>query len=68
MFKVLCKISKDLNITWWIAGGAALGWERHKGLIPWDDDIDVHIISGDISKLDNFIRDDLVLVYCHSSG
>ena len=38
------------NIKYWVDGGTFLGTIRHKGIIPWDDDLDIGILSKDIRK------------------
>lgn len=41
--KKIVKILKKLNIEYVAEGGTILGALRHKGFIPWDDDIDLFL-------------------------
>ena len=35
------KVCKEHNLRYYIMAGTMLGAVRHKGFIPWDDDLDI---------------------------
>ena len=51
MFKVLYEVCKKNDLKIFAAYGTELGLIRHKGYIPWDDDIDLYMLRSDYEKL-----------------
>ena len=56
IFKDFIKICEENNITYFIYGGSLLGTIRHRGFIPWDDDIDVIMFRKDFDKLNEIMK------------
>ncbi len=44
-------VSEQYHLQYYLSGGSVIGAVRHKGFIPWDDDIDVHMPRADYEKL-----------------
>lgn len=51
MLDKLLTVCKKHNIKIFASGGTMLGAVRHKGFIPWDDDIDMMMFREDYEKL-----------------
>lgn len=57
ILKNFIKVCDKNKLTYWLYAGTALGAARHKGFIPWDDDIDVIMPRPDYEKLINLCRE-----------
>jgi lipopolysaccharide cholinephosphotransferase len=45
------QLCRENNIRYYLTGGTAIGAMRHKGFIPWDDDIDIFVTIEEYEKL-----------------
>ena len=50
IFKDFIELCEKHNLTYFAAYGTVLGAIRHKGFIPWDDDIDLFMFREDYEK------------------
>ena len=53
------KICRKHNITYWLDFGTLLGAIRHKGFIPWDDDLDISVMRKDYKRLRKALQKEL---------
>ena len=59
------KVCDDNNIDYCLLGGSALGAVRHKGFIPWDDDIDILMMREDYDRFLSGYKDSIFEVIDH---
>lgn len=45
------RVCEENDLKYYLIGGSLIGAIRHKGCIPWDDDLDVVMLKDDFQKL-----------------
>ena len=60
LLSIFDAVCKKHNLTYWLDSGTLLGAYRHKGFIPWDDDMDVAMLREDFNRLNAILEKELV--------
>lgn len=61
----LDRVCREIGVGYFVCGGTMLGYMRHEGFIPWDDDVDVAMLRADYDKFlaeaDKYLGDEFFL-------
>jgi len=72
MMKDIDTICQNNQISYLLSSGSALGAIRHKGFIPWDDDLDIAMSAEDFDRfvkvLKNELPNDKYLFHCYQNN
>ena len=56
LLKEIDAFCKEHSITYYCAGGTVIGAARHRGFIPWDDDIDIYMTRENFFAFDEALK------------
>ncbi len=60
LFRLFCEIDticKENDLDYYMAGGTLIGVLRHKGFVPWDDDMDIMMPRSSWEKLTKIYKE-----------
>ena len=68
IFSEFIRICEKHNLEYRVMAGTLLGAVRHKGFIPWDDDIDVVMMREDYDRFAEICKDELNPAYFYQNS
>ena len=57
--EIFARLCKKHGLKWWANWGTLLGANRHRGFVPWDDDIDLVMLRTDYERFLSVAEDEL---------
>lgn len=68
IFQEFDRICKKYSLNYFVLGGALIGAIRHKGFIPWDDDLDIGMMREDLELFLKIAPNELAGKYYIQNG
>ena len=59
LLRIVDKVCRKHHLAYWLDAGTLLGAFRHKGFIPWDDDMDIGMIRSDYERALPILKEEL---------
>lgn len=59
LLSIVDKVCQKYGFTYWMDAGTLLGAVRHKGFIPWDDDIDIQMTREEYERARPVLQEEL---------